>query len=169
MAVQATLPTPEVYSPVGVDLTRTHTTPQFKLGATARGSLGQEYMYVLSSGSHALGALVAIDEAFTSRSATTAIAKTAGRPGWAQQAFTDGSYGWVAIQGTKLYGKQKDGTAADAQLFTSTSVGIMGSDASTGAPVMLAGVRNVALSSGAGAAYEICAINPHFIVAETME
>lgn len=169
MVAQATLATPEVYHPVGVDLTKTHTTPQFKLGTKARASFGQEYVYCLSSGAHAQGALVAIDEAFTSRSSTTAIAKTAGGPGWPQIAFTDGVYGWVAVCGTKLYGKQKDGTAADAQLFTSTSVGIMGSDASTGAPVMLAGVRNVALSSGAGAAYEICAINPHFIVVETME
>jgi hypothetical protein len=169
MAVQATLPTPEVYSPAGVDLTRTHTSPQFKLGSIARASHGQEYVYCLSSGSHAQGALVAVDEEFVSRSATTAIAKTAGRPGWAQIAFTDGVYGWVATRGAKLYGKQKDGTAADAQLFTSTSVGIMGSDASTGAPAMVAGARNVALTSGAGAAYEICAINPHFIVVETME
>lgn len=169
MVAQATLATPEVFSPIGVDLTRTHSTPQFSLGATARGRYGQEYMYVLSSGTHALGALVAIDEAFTSRSATTAIAKTAGKPGWPQIAFADGVYGWVATAGSKLYGKQKDNNAADAQLFTSTSVGIMGVDASTGAPVMLAGVRNVALSSGAGAAYEICAINPHFICVETME
>jgi hypothetical protein len=169
MVAQAALPTPEIYNPAGADVLKTHSTAQFKLGSIARGSDGQEYVYCLSSGAHALGALVAIDEGFTSRSATTAIAKTAGSPGWPQVAFTDGVYGWVATRGRKLYGKQKDGTAADAQLFTSTSVGIMGSDASTGAPCMIAGVRNVALSSGAGAAYEICAVNPHFIVVETME
>lgn len=168
MVAQATLATPEVYHPVGVDLTKTHTTPQFKLGTKARASFGQEYTYVLSSGAHALGALVAIDEAFTSRSATTAIAVTAGAPGWPQIAFADGVYGWVATAGTKLYGKMKDNTAADAQLFTSTSVGVMGSDGSTGTPVMLAGVRNVALSSGAGAAYEICAVNPHFLPKSTI-
>jgi hypothetical protein len=169
MAVQAALPAPEVYEPIGVDLTRTHATPQFKLGTIARASFGQEYVYAVSSGSHALGALVVVDEAFTSRSATTTNAKLAGGPGWAQIAFTDGVYGWIATRGTKLYGKQKDGTAADAQLFTSASVGIMGTVASAGAPVMIAGCRNVALSSGAGAAYEICAVNPHFIVVETME
>lgn len=169
MAAQAALPVAEIYSPIGVDLSRTHTTPQFKLGAVAKGSYGQEYMYVLSSGAHAQGACVAIDEAFTSRSVTTTIAKTAGKPGWPQIAFTDGVYGWVATAGSKLYGKQKDGVAADAQLFTSNSVGIMGTVNSAGAPVMIAGCRNVALTSGAGAAYEIFAVNPHFIVVETME
>lgn len=169
MAAQAALPTPEVYSPVGVDLSKTHSTPQFKLGTVARASHGQEYVYAVSSGAHALGALVAIDENFVSRSATTTNAKLASQPGWAQIAFTDGAYGWVATQGRKLYGKQKDAVAADAQLFTSASVGIMGTVASAGAPVMIAGVRNVALTSGAGAAYEICAVNPHFIVVETME
>lgn len=163
MVAQATLSTPEVYAPIGVDLTRTHSTAQFKLGAVARGSFGQEYMYVLTSGTLSQGSLVAIDEAFTARGCTTAIAKTAGFPAWAQIAFATDVYGWVATKGSKLYGKQKDGTLADALLFTSTSVGIMSSDGSTGAPVQLAGVRNVALTSGAGAAYEICAVNPHFL------
>lgn len=169
MAAQAALATPRIFSPAGVDVLKTHTTPQFSLGTMAEGAYGQRYIYVQSSGAHALGALVAVDEDFVSRSATTAIAKLASSPGWPQVAFADGAYGWVATQGRQLYGKQKDGTSADAQLFTSTSVGIMGSDASTGAPCMLVGVRNVALTSGAGAAYEICATNPAFIVAETME
>lgn len=164
MAAQAALPTPEIYSPAGVDVLKTHSTAQFKLGSIARGSDGQEYVYCLSSGAHALGALVAIDEAFTSRSATSTNAATASGPGWPQVAFADGVYGWIATRGRKLYGKQKDGTAADAQLFTSTSVGIMGSTGSAGGPhLMIAGARNVALTSGAGAAYEICAVNPHFI------
>lgn len=160
---------PEVYSPAGVDLSRTHSTPQFKLGTRARAEQGQEYIYCKSSGAHVLGALVAIDEDFTSRSATTTIAKLASGPGWPQIAFATDEYGWIAIQGRGILGKMKDATAADAQLFTSASVGIMGSVASAGAPVMIAGCRNVALSSGAGTAYEICAVNPHFIVVETME
>jgi hypothetical protein len=164
---------------LGVNLAATYTAPSsstpevpglpFALGQKVKATNGQEYMFVLSSGTHALGALVAIDESFTSRSATTAIAKTAGGPGWPQAAIATDTYYWCAVAGRGILGKQKDGTAADAQLFTSTSVGIMGSDASTGAPVMIAGVRNVALSSGAGAAYAICAVNPHFIVVETME
>lgn len=169
MVAQAALPAATVMSPAGVDLTKTTTTALFKPGTMARGDFGQTYIYALSSGSLAQGALVAIDEAFVARGCTTTIAKLAGQPGWPQIAFATDQYGWVATGGRKLYGKQKDATAADAQLFTSTSVGIMGSDNSTGAPVMIAGARNVALSSGAGAAYEICAINPHFIVVETME
>ena len=164
MAAQAALPTPKMFTPAGADVLKVTSTAIHALGSKARGEYGQEYVYVLSSGSLALGALVAIDEAFTARGGTTALAKTAGGPGWPQVAFATDQYGWVAVAGRKLYGKQKDGTAADAQLYTSTSVGIMGTDASTGAPVLIAGVRNVALTSGAGAAYEICAVNPHFIL-----
>jgi hypothetical protein len=169
MAVQAALPTPTIYTPAGVDVTKVTSTPIHALGSMARGAYGQTYVYVVSSGSLALGALAAVDELFVARGATTALSKEASQPAWPQVAFATDQYGWVATGGRKLYGKQKDGTAANAQLFTSTSVGIMGSDASTGAPSMIAGARNVALSSGAGAAYEICAINPHFIVVETME
>lgn len=169
MAVQAALPTPRIFSPVGVDVLKVTSSPLFALGTQAEGAYGQRYVYCLSSGSLALGALAAIDEAFTARGATTALSKEASGPGWPQVAFATDQYGWIATAGRKLYGKQKDGTAANAQLFTSTSVGIMGSDASTGAPSMIVGARNVALSSGAGAAYEICAVNPHFAVVETME
>lgn len=169
MTVQAALPSPRIFSPAGADVLKTHTTPQFRLGTMAEGAYGQKYVYVLASGTLALGALAAVDEGFVAGGGTTTRAKTASGPGWPQVAFADGAYGWVATAGRKLYGKQKDNNTANAQLFTSASVGIMGTDASTGAPVMIAGVRNVATSSGAGAAYEICAVNPTFIVVETME
>jgi hypothetical protein len=157
------------YTALGVRFDKTDSTPKFSLGQKTYGDNSTEYVYCKSSGTHALGALVVIDEDFTSRSATTTNAKLAGGPGWAQIAFETDQYGWIAVAGRGILGKMKDGTAADAQLFTSNSVGIMASVASAGAPVMLAGVRNVALSSGAGVAHEICAVNPHFIVVETME
>jgi hypothetical protein len=160
---------PEVYHPAGVDLTRTHSTPQFKLGSIARAEQGQRYQYVLSSGAITQYALVCIDENFTARQANTTLAKEASGPGWPQIAMATDQYGWVAIDGTGILGRMKDATAANAQLFTSASVGIMASVASAGAPVMIAGCRNVALSSGAGTAYEINCVSPHFIVVETME
>lgn len=164
MAAQAALLANDVLSPVGADLTKTTSTPKFQLGAVAKLSNNGEAVYCLSSGILAQYGLVAIDEDFTARGGTTALAKTATGPGWPQIAFATDVYGWVQTKGANLLGKQKDGTAADAQLYTSTSVGIMSSDPSTGAPCMIAGVRNVALTSGAGAAYEIYAVNPHFIL-----
>lgn len=161
---------PEIYRPVGVDLTKYHSTPQFKLGAIAEGEQGQKYMYVLSSAAHVQYDLVVIDENFVSRKANTTLAKEANMgPGWPQLTVATDSYYWCATAGTGILGRMKDGTAANAQLFTSASLGIMASVNSAGAPVMLAGVRNCALSSGAGVAYEISAINPHFVVVETME
>ena len=76
MAAQAALPTPTIFTPAGVDVTKVTSTPLHALGSIARGAYGQTYVYCVSSGSHALGALVAVDEAFVSRSATTAIANT---------------------------------------------------------------------------------------------
>jgi hypothetical protein len=164
MAAQAALPTPRIFDPAGVDVLKVHSSPKFSLGTMAEGAYGQKYIYVVSSGALALGALAVVDEAFTARGATSALAAEAGQPGWAQVVFATDQYGWVATAGRKLYGKQKDNTSANAQLFTSNSVGIMGTTGSAGGPhPLLAGVRNVALTSGAGAAYEICAVNPHFI------
>lgn len=159
MAAQAALPTPEIYEPAGADVLKVHSTAQFKVGARARGADGQQYIYCKSSGSHALGALVAIDEDSVSRSATTTNATGANRPGWPQVAFATQQYGWVAIAGSNLYGKQKDGTAANAQLYTSTSVGIMSSEGSAGNPLTVLGAKAVGLSSGAGAAYEIMVLD----------
>lgn len=163
MVAQAALLPNNVLYPAGADMTRTHTTPQFKLGSVARLENGGEAIYCLSSGSIAQYALVAIDEDFVARGCTTTLAILASAPGWPQIAFATDVYGWIQSKGANFLGKQKDATAADAQLFTSASVGVMSSQGSTGTPAMIAGVRNVALSSGAGAAYEIYAVNPHFV------
>jgi hypothetical protein len=155
---------PEIYHPVGVDLTAYHSTAQFKLGTVAEGEQGQKYMYVLSSAAHVQYDLVVIDENFVSRKASTTLAALANMgPGWPQIAVATDSYYWAAVAGTGILGRMKDATAGDAQLFTSASLGIMSSQGSTGTPLMIAGVRNCALSSGAGVAYEISAINPHFV------
>jgi hypothetical protein len=159
MAAQATLPTAEVYYPAGAKLYDTHSTPQFKLGTRAKASDGQNWIYCKSSGAHALGALVAIDEDFVSRSATTSNATGANAPGWPQVAVATQSYYWAAIAGRNLYGKQRDGVAANAQLFTSTSVGIMTDAGSAGNPLAIFGAFAVGLSSGVGAAYEIMVLD----------
>jgi hypothetical protein len=153
----------KVYSPVGADLTSVGSSPEFELGTVARASDGQRYVYVISSGSLAQYALVCIDENFTARGGTTALAAEANGPGWPQVAFATDQYGWVATEGANLQGKLKDGVAANAQLYTSTSVGIMGSESSTGTPLMIAGVRVAVAGSGAGNPGEIIAINPHFV------
>lgn len=134
-------------------------TPEYALGTRARCGDGQTFMYCKASGAHALGALVAIDEDWTSRSATTTNATGANSPGWPQLAVTTQYYYWCAIAGKQLYGKQKDNTSANVQLYTSASVGIMGSEGSAGNPLTILGVKSVGLSSGAGAAYEIMVLD----------
>lgn len=152
-----------IYRPVGADPTALHSTPQFKLGTIAEAADNQEYTYVLASGALAQYALVAIDENLVAGGGTTARAATATMPGWAQVAFADGQYGWVVTKGTNFQGKLKDGVAVDSQLFTTTSVGIIGTDASTGNPWLIAGVKVAVAGSGAGNPGEIIAVNPHFV------
>lgn len=158
MAITASV----VLDVVGADFTAVHSTPQFALGTRCKGTYDTTYLYVQASGALAQYATAGIDEAFIAGGVTNTRAATATRPGWPQVAFTDGQYGWVAIGGHKLGAKLKDGVAVDSQLFTSTSVGILGTDSSTGNPWLLEGVRVATAGSGAGNPGEIIAINPHF-------
>lgn len=158
----------EIYRPVGADPSVVHDTPQFKLGARAYAEQDQVYVYCKSSGALALGGLAVIDEDFTARGGTTALAAEANGPGWPQVAFATDQYGWVPVAGRGLSGKMKDGIAANALLYTSTSVGIMGSDGSTGTPLLIAGCRTVAAGSGAGALVEMVCVNPHFLAKNSL-
>jgi len=155
---------PDIYSPAGVDITRVGSTALFKLGQRAYGSDDQEYVYVLSSGTVAQYACVGIDENFTARSITTTLAAEANSPGFAQVAFATDQYGWVAVKGHNLITRTKDNTAANAALYTSTSVGVLTSVASTGSPLLVNGVRAVSAAASGGGATTIVATYPTFTV-----
>ncbi len=155
---------PDIYSPAGVDITALTSTARFRLGQRAYGSDDHEYIYVLSSGAHAIGACVGIDENFTSRSITTALAAEVNACGFAQQAFATDQYGWVAVKGHNLSTRTKDNTAANAALYTSTSVGVLTSVASTSSPLLVSGVRTVSAAASGGGLTTIIATYPTFTV-----
>lgn len=155
---------PDIYEPAGVDITAVTSTARFRLGQRAYGSEDQQYVYVLSSGTHAVGACVAIDENFTSRSATTTLGAEANSAGFAQVAFATDQYGWVAVHGHNLTARTKDNTAANAALYTSTSVGVLTSVASTSSPLLISGVRTVSAAASGGGLTTIIATYPTFTV-----
>jgi hypothetical protein len=134
----------------------------FTLGARIDAGEGRVYMFAQASGTIAQYACVAIDENWIAGPATTTRAATASRPGWAQTAFTDGQSGWFLTQGSNFQGKLRDGVAVNAQLYTTPSAGILGSDASTGNPLRLIGVQVAVAGSGAGNPGELIAVNPSF-------
>lgn len=153
-----------ISKPVGADPTSTATTAEWSLGTVAFGSDAKQYVYALTSGTVAAYAHVHIDEDWTARSGNTTLAATAGRPGWNPNnaAIATDTYGWFITEGSNFSCKLKDGVAVNAPLYTTTSVGILGSDASTGNPYLIVGCRVATAGSGAGNPGEIIAVNPHF-------
>src|SRR4030067_211074 len=92
----------DIYEPAGVDITATPTSPQFALGQTAKGADKTEWVYVQASGAITAYDCVAIDEDFTARAVTSALAGAGHRAGFAQVAFADNNYRWGATKGTNI-------------------------------------------------------------------
>lgn len=135
--------------------------PDFTLTPAAQGfDLGQRNVngvdnrarvYVQASGAVALYAAVGIDEDFQATELTTTTAAAAHLIGWAADAaMADNDYGWITLSGTNFLGKVIDNCTADAQLYTTATAGVLGSDASTADPVAVYGVVCVAAASGGG-------------------
>jgi hypothetical protein len=153
---------PLIYEPLGANVSETTTAAKFRLGERASGEQGQEYLYVLSSGTITQYAAVAVDEDFTARALTTTLAGQANTFGTAQVAFTTDKYGWVAVNGCGLNVLCRDNIAANAQLFTTASAGKLTSTASTGGALMVQGVRSATAAASGGGATEIVMSYPSF-------
>lgn len=153
---------PEVYSPVGADLSLQTSTPLFKLGTRARCSDDQQYLYVRFSGAITQYWALAIDEDFVARGCTSALAAQANAPGFAQMAFTTQYYGWAAVHGANLFAFCRDNVATNSQLYTTPSVGKLTATASTGNPLLINGLRSATAAASGGGATEVLATYPSF-------
>lgn len=153
----------EMYSPVGADVSRTHTTAKHKLGTRGRGSDGTEWIYVQASGAITQYDVVGVDEDFQAATASATVAGAAWLPGFAQIAFADDDYGWVATRGSNI-SMRAINVSADSQLAIGTS-GVSAGVASvsgTGS-VRLNGVVIIsAAGSTAAHTIEMIATAPHF-------
>ena len=158
--------TTEAYFPVGADLDNQSSSAKFKLGTEAKAQDGQKYVYVQASGAITAYDVVAIDEDYTARSVTSALAGAGHQPGFAQLAFTDDYYGWVATEGSNILVRAASSCAADALLYVGTtglSAGVV-DDASATGRVTLQGVVLVsANASSTTTALEVIAHNPIFL------
>src|SRR4030067_1204191 len=93
----------DIYEPAGVDITATPTSPQFALGQTAKGADKTEWVYVQASGAITAYDCVAIDEDFTARAVTSALAGAGHMAGVAQGGFGGNNYGWGGRRGTNNF------------------------------------------------------------------
>ena len=147
-------------------LGETHTEAKFKLGTTLDGTDGTTWVYVQASGAITQYNVVAIDEDYQAISATSTLAGAGHKPGFAQVAFADEDYGWVAVRGSNILVRAASSCAADAKLYVGTtglSAGVV-DDASATGRVTLQGVVLVsANASSTTTALEVIATNPIFL------
>jgi len=125
---------------LGVDFSATPTTQGFTLGARAW-SPDAEYVYVQANGAITLGDWVAIDEDFQAAAGTKALADVGHTVAFAQVAFADNDFGWVAVRGRNINCRLASVCAADVALFTTATAGVL-DDIST-SQTKIAGVRSV--------------------------
>lgn len=153
---------------IGIDLTDTPagtTTDGYGaplgLGTRVFGSDGTEWVYVQASGALTQYDCVLINEDYQAASATTTLATEASGDsgnliGFAQVAFADNDFGWVAVKGANIQCRLALSCAADTMLYTTGTAGVL-DDSSAG--VLINGVVAVT-GVTAAAASEIIASNP---------
>lgn len=140
---------------LGADLTHTSDEAGFALGTTVKGNDGTEWVYVQASGAITQYDCVAIDESFQAAAMTKALADAGHQVGFAQVAFADNDYGWVAIRGADIGCRLKTACAADVALYTTASAGML--DDTSASQTLINGAVAVAVSSSSGEAVEIIA------------
>ncbi len=133
---------------------------RFRLGQTVTGSDGSRWIYVQAAAAITQYDCVAIDEDYQATPMTKALADAGHQPGFAQVAFDDNDFGWVA---THLPGngsvRVAASCAADVQLYTTGNAGIL--DDTSASQTLIRGVVIVAAGTSSGAsAREVMAVNP---------
>ena len=144
---------------LGVDFTATPDSAEFELGTRVFGSDGTEWVYVQANGAITQYYTVAIDENYQAAHLTTALNTTGHQIGFAQVAFADNDYGWIAVRGSNIKATVKASCAADARLFTTTTAGVL-DDASASAAARVYGVVAVTGAATNAAAVEVIASFP---------
>lgn len=121
-----------------------------KLGRCVKGTDDTEYMYVHAGAAITLYDAVAIDENFEAVPLTSALAKAGHKVGFAQTAFDDNDFGWVAIKGNNINGRMAAECAPDIALYTSGTAGVLDDDSSS-VYAKIHGVVIVATATATGA------------------
>lgn len=144
----------------GVKFDTPTTTAQFALGTIALGSDGTEWVYVQAGAALVAGDCVGINENFDATGLTLTTANDADRIGFAQVAFANDDFGWVALRGSNINCRVKASCAADAQLWTTASAGVL-DDATAAGAEKVDGIVMVTANGAATAAVECKAHWPH--------
>lgn len=138
---------------------------KFTLGTRVTGNDNTIWCYVQANGAITQYNVVAIDENFQAASVTSALAGAGYLAGFAQVAFADNQFGWVALCGNNIYVRCAQSCAADAKLYvgvTGISAGVV-DDASATGRVTLQGVVLVTAGGTGTTSRQVIATNPIFL------
>lgn len=131
----------------------------FKLGERHTGTDGTVWVYVQAGSAITQYDCVTVDENFQAVPMTDTTAGSGHIIGFAQIAFADNEFGWVAIEGTNIKCRVAASCAADAQLWSFTVAGVL-EDASTAGAIEIHGVTAVTAASTVTVEVEIIARAP---------
>lgn len=136
---------------IGSNVDTTSTDQKFALGTEALGNDGTKWIYVQADGAITKYDYVCITEAFQAVAGTKALLDVGHKVAFAQVAFADNEYGWVAIAGTNSNFKVRVAAscAADVPLYSSATAGVL--DDSSTSQTKVDGVVAVTAVTTAGA------------------
>ena len=142
---------------IGDMIGTTETTIRHKLGEVRHGVDGTEWVYVQANGAITQYDCVGIDESWQAGAITTAMVNDGWKVGVAQVAFADNEYGWVARRGagSNLKVRAAASCAADVQLFTTATAGVLDDVSGT-----LNLIRGIVITTGnTSAAAQACILS----------
>lgn len=132
---------------LGVDLTDTPSTNDkgHTLGQRVGGTDNSEWLFVQAGSAITQYDTVGIDENFLAYPITKAMADDGWQVGFAQVAFAEDDYGWVATKGTNIRARGAAACAADVPLYTTSTAGVL--DDTSASQTKIDGVVFVATTS----------------------
>jgi hypothetical protein len=131
----------------------------FTLGTRVTASDGSQWVFVQAGAAITQYSWVAIDENFQAVMGTKALADAGHGVGFAQVAFDDNDFGWVAVNAPgNITVRVLASCAADVQLYTSGTAGAM--DDTSASQTLLRGVVLVAAATNTASSREAIAVYP---------
>jgi len=139
----------------GANLSASTSIQRFALGTIAQGTDKSEWVYVYASGAIAHGSGVQISTTGTAALWTPTALATGSELAFAQYAFADGEYGWVAKRGNSLTVRVSATSTLQATLYASATSGALTTTATSGS---LAGIALLTASTTAAVATNLAVV-----------
>jgi hypothetical protein len=129
------------------------------LGTRVSGTDGSEWVLVQAGAAITQYSWVAIDENYQAVMGTKSLADVGHQVGFAQVAFADNDFGWVAVHAPgNITVRLLASCAADVQLYTSGTAGAL--DDTSASQTLIRGVVTIAASTATTSSRECIAVHP---------